>query len=48
MQRDITFAIPNKSIIFAALVKGLRRLSFTEKSRVRFPYAVLNGISQKN
>ena len=26
----------------AALVKGLRRIPFTDESRVRFPYAVRN------
>jgi hypothetical protein len=29
----------------AALVKGLRRIPFTDESRVRFPYAVLLQIS---
>ena len=29
-----------RSEINAALVKGLRRLPFTEESRVRFPYVV--------
>ncbi len=29
----------------AALVKGLRRLPFTEESRVRFPYVVQKSLS---
>ena len=33
----IIFALPNKN---GALVKGLRRLPFTEESRVRFPYVL--------
>ena len=33
------FAVPK---INAALVKGLRRLPFTEESRVRIPYVVQN------
>ena len=41
MRLGITFAIPN---CFAALVKGLRRIPFTDESRVRFPYAVQIGI----
>ena len=31
---------------FAALVKGLRRLPFTEESRVRIPYVVQEAFQQ--
>jgi hypothetical protein len=31
----------------AALVKGLRRIPFTDESRVRFPYAVQNRVFKK-
>jgi hypothetical protein len=32
----------------AALVKGLRRIPFTDESRVRFPYAVQNRVFKKS
>ena len=34
--------------VYAALVKGLRRIPFTDESRVRFPYAVLLSIFRQN
>ena len=34
----VIFAVRNQN---GALVKGLRRLPFTEESRVRFPYVLL-------
>ncbi len=37
MMHDPIFALPKTN---AALVKGLRRLPFTEESRVRIPYVV--------
>lgn len=40
----INFAVPKK----AALVNRLRRLSFTEEGRVRFPYAVPEGTGLRN
>gem|GEM_PF-1495559 len=45
IERDITFAIPKK--VNAALVKGLRRIPFTDESRVRFPYAVHDGLAPR-
>ena len=39
----IIFAVLQKN---AALVKGLRRLPFTEESRVRFPYVVQKALQQ--
>lgn len=33
-----------RPLINAALVKGLRRLPFTEESRVRIPYVVLKSL----
>lgn len=46
MCRTIIFALPKNG--YAALVKGLRRIPFTDESRVRFPYAVLKGDFQRN
>gem|GEM_PF-2896292 len=34
--------------VFAALVKGLRRIPFTDESRVRFPYAVYSQVFEKS